>query len=222
MLLSVWFESRHVQSPARKTAHHLWSTRQEKGDCDECLLCRTSFYIACNTYILGNLLELVLELSEADRRQNDDISELIATILATNEKISVLNQSIAVLKGGNGNLSLKSAEEIVIGRNDVNGQQTTGATSPATKGRMSRDMTETTSDMAATGGDSCDDISAKETTELVETEADEAKDGKKGAMDPYRAENTLVEDLLESGEATQLKDWTENDMSSQQITGKSL
>lgn len=222
MLLSVWFESRHVQSPARKTAHHLWSTRQEKGDCDECLLCRTSLYIACNTYILGSLLELVLELSEADRRQNDDISELIATILATNEKISVLNQSIAVLKGGNGNLSLKSAEEIVIGRNDVNGQQTTGATSPATKGRMSRDMTETTSDMAATGGDSCDDISAKETTELVETEADEAKDGKKGAMDPYRAENTLVEDLLESGEATQLKDWTENDMSSQQITGKSL
>lgn len=222
MLLSVWFESRHVQSPARKTAHHLWSTRQEKGDCDECLLCRTSLYIACNTYILGNLLELVLELSEADRRQNDDISELIATILATNEKISVLNQSIAVLKGGNGNLSLKSAEEIVIGRNDVNGQQTTGATSAATKGRMSRDMTETTSDMAATGGDSCDDISAKETTELVETEADEAKDGKKGAMDPYRAENTLVEDLLESGEATQLKDWTENDMSSQQITGKSL
>lgn len=222
MLLSVWFESRHVQSPARKTAHHLWSTRQEKGDCDECLLCRTSLYIACNTYILGNLLELVLELSEADRRQNDDISELIATILATNEKISVLNQSIAVLKGGNGNLSLKSAEEIVIGRNDVNGQQTTGATSPATKGRMSRDMTETTSDMAATGGDSCDDISAKETTELVETEADETKDGKKGAMDPYRAENTLVEDLLESGEATQLKDWTENDMSSQQITGKSL
>lgn len=164
----------------------------------------------------------MLELSEADRRQNDDISELIATILATNEKISVLNQSIAVLKGGNGNLSLKSAEEIVIGRNDVNGQQTTGATSPATKGRMSRDMTETTSDLAATGGDSCDDISAKETTELVETEADEAKDGKKGAMDPYRAENTFVEDLLESGEATQLKDWTENDMSSQQITGKSL
>lgn len=175
-----------------------------------------------NTYILGNLLELVLELSEADRRQNDDISELIATILATNEKISVLNQSIAVLKGGNGNLSLKSAEEIVIGRNDVNGQQTTGATSPATKGRMSRDMTETTSDMAATGGDSCDDISAKETTELVETEADEAKDGKKGAMDPYRAENTLVEDLLESGEATQLKDRTKGDISSQQITGKSL
>lgn len=222
MLVSVWFESRHVQSPARKTAHHLWSTRQEKGDCDECLLCRTSLYIACNTYILGNLLELVLELSEADRRQNDDISELIATILATNEKISVLNQSIAVLKGGNGNLSLKSAEEIVIGRNDVNGQQTTGATSPATKGRMSRDMTETTSDMAATGGDSCDDISAKETTELVETEADEAKDGKKGAMDPYRAENTLVEDLLESGEATQLKDRTKGDISSQQITGKSL
>lgn len=222
MLLSVWFESRHVQSPARKTAHHLWSTRQEKGDCDECLLCRTSLYIACNTYILGNLLELVLELSEADRRQNDDISELIATILATNEKISVLNQSIAVLKGGNGTLSLKSAEEIVIGRNDVNGQQTTGATSPATKGRMSRDMTETTSDMAATGGDSCDDISAKETTELVETEADEAKDGKKGAMDPYRAENTLVEDLLESGEATQLKDRTKGDISSQQITGKSL
>lgn len=211
-----------MQSPARKTAHHLWSTCQEKGDCDECLLCRTSPYIACNTYILGNLLELVLELSEADRRQNDDISELIATILATNEKISVLNQSIAVLKGGNGNLSLKSAEEIVIGRNDVNGQQTTGATSPATKGRMSRDMTETTSDMAATGGDSCDDISAKETNELVETEADEAKDGKKGAMDPYRAENTFVEDLLETGEATQLKDWTENDMSSQQITGKSL
>lgn len=211
-----------MQSPARKTAHHLWSTRQEKGDCDECLLCRTSLYIACNTYILGNLLELVLELSEADRRQNDDISELIATILATNEKISVLNQSIAVLKGGNGNLSLKSAEEIVIGRNDVNGQQTTGATSPATKGRMSRDMTETTSDMAATGGDSCDDISAKETTELVETEADEAKDGKKGAMDPYRAENTLVEDLLESGEATQLKDRTKGDISSQQITGKSL
>lgn len=210
-----------MQSPARKTAHHLWSTRQEKGDCDECLLCRTSLYIACNTYILGNLLELVLELSEADRRQNDDISELIATILATNEKISVLNQSIAVLKGGNGNLSLKSAEEIVIGRNDVNGQQTTGATSPATKGRMSRDMTETTSDRAP-DGDSCDDISAKETTELVETEADEAKDGKKGAMDPYRAENTFVEDLLESGEATQLKDWTENDMSSQQITGKSL
>lgn len=210
-----------MQSPARKTAHHLWSTRQEKGDCDECLLCRTSLYIACNTYILGNLLELVLELSEADRRQNDDISELIATILATNEKISVLNQSIAVLKGGNGNLSLKSAEEIVIGRNDVNGQQTTGATSPATKGRMSRDMSETTSDRAP-DGDSCDDISAKETTELVETEADEAKDGKKGAMDPYRAENTFVEDLLESGEATQLKDWTENDMSSQQITGKSL
>lgn len=211
-----------MQSPARKTAHHLWSTRQEKGDCDECLLCRTSLYIACNTYILGNLLELVLELSEADRRQNDDISELIATILATNEKISVLNQSIAVLKGGNGNLSLKSAEEIVRGRNDVSGQQTTGATSPATKGRMSRDMTETTSDMAATGGDSCDDISAKETTELVETEADEAKDGKKGAMDPYRAENTLVEDLLESGEATQLKDRTKGDISSQQITGKSL
>lgn len=210
-----------MQSPARKTAHHLWSTRQEKGDCDECLLCRTSLYIACNTYILGNLLELVLELSEADRRQNDDISELIATILATNEKISVLNQSIAVLKGGNGNLSLKSAEEIVRGRNDVSGQQTTGATSPATKGRMSRDMSETTSDRAP-DGDSCDDISAKETTELVETEADEAKDGKKGAMDPYRAENTLVEDLLESGEATQLKDWTENDMSSQQITGKSL
>lgn len=211
-----------MQSPARKTAHHLWSTRQEKGDCDECLLCRTSLYIACNTYILGNLLELVLELSEADRRQNDDISELIATILATNEKISVLNQSIAVLKGGNGNLSLKSAEEIVIGRNDVNGQQTTGATSPATKGRMSRDMTETTSDMAATGGDSCDDISAKETTELVQsdTEADEA--GKKGAMDPYRAENTFVEDLLESGEATQLKDRTKGDISSQQITGKSL
>lgn len=222
MLLSVWFESRHVQSPARKTAHHLWSTRQEKGDCDECLLCRTSLYIACNTYILGNLLELVLELSEADRRQNDDISELIATILATNEKISVLNQSIAVLKGGNGTLSLKSAEEIVRGRNDVSGQQTTGATSPATKGRMSRDMTETTSDMAATGGDSCDDISAKETTELVETEADEAKDGKKGAMDPYRAENTFVEDLLESGEATQLKDRTKGDISSQQITGKSL
>lgn len=221
MLVSVWFESRHVQSPARKTAHHLWSTRQEKGDCDECLLCRTSLYIACNTYILGNLLELVLELSEADRRQNDDISELIATILATNEKISVLNQSIAVLKGGNGTLSLKSAEEIVRGRNDVSGQQTTGATSPATKGRMSRDMTETTSDRAP-DGDSCDDISAKETTELVETEAGEAKDGKKGAMDPYRAENTLVEDLLESGEATQLKDWTENDMSSQQITGKSL
>lgn len=211
-----------MQSPARKTAHHLWSTRQEKGDCDECLLCRTSLYIACNTYILGNLLELVLELSEADRRQNDDISELIATILATNEKISVLNQSIAVLKGGNGNLSLKSAEEIVIGRNDVNGQQTTGATSPATKGRMSRDMTETTSDLAATGGDSCDDISAKETAELVQsdTEADEA--GKKGAMDPYRAENTLVEDLLESGEATQLKDRTKGDISSQQITGKSL
>lgn len=211
-----------MQSPARKTAHHLWSTRQEKGDCDECLLCRTSLYIACNTYILGNLLELVLELSEADRRQNDDISELIATILATNEKISVLNQSIAVLKGGNGTLSLKSAEEIVRGRNDVSGQQTTGATSPATKGRMSRDMTETTLDMAATGGDSCDDISAKETTELVETEADEAKDGKKGAMDPYRAENTLVEDLLESGEATQLKDRTKGDISSQQITGKSL
>lgn len=211
-----------MQSPARKTAHHLWSTRQEKGDCDECLLCRAGLYITCNTYTLGNLLELVLELSEADRRQNDDISELIATILATNEKISVLNQSIAVLKGGNGTLSLKSAEEIVIGRNDVNGQQTTGATSPATKGRMSRDMTETTSDLAATGGDSCDDISAKETAELVQsdTEADEA--GKKGAMDPYRAENTLVEDLLESGEATQLKDWTENDMSSQQITGKSL
>lgn len=202
--------------------HTISGALAKKKDCDECLLCRTSLYIACNTYILGNLLELVLELSEADRRQNDDISELIATILATNEKISVLNQSIAVLKGGNGNLSLKSAEEIVIGRNDVNGQQTTGATSPATKGRMSRDMTETTSDMAATGGDSCDDISAKETTELVETEADEAKDGKKGAMDPYRAENTLVEDLLESGEATQLKDWTENDMSSQQITGKSL
>lgn len=211
-----------MQSPARKTAHHLWSTRQEKGDCDECLLCRTSLYIACNTYILGNLLELVLELSEADRRQNDDISELIATILATNEKISVLNQSIAVLKGGNGNLSLKSAEEIVRGRNNASGQQTTGATSPATKGRMSRDMTDTASDMAATGGDSCDDISAKETNELVETEADEAKDGKKGAMDPYRAENTFVEDLLETGEATQLKDWTENDMSSQQITGKSL
>lgn len=222
MLVSIWFESRHVQSPARKTAHHLWSTRQEKGDCDECLLCRAGLYITCNTYTLGNLLELVLELSEADRRQNDDISELIATILATNEKISVLNQSIAVLKGGNGTLSLKSAEEIVRGRNDVSGQQTTGATSPATKGRMSRDMTETTSDMAATGGDSCDDISAKETAELVQsdTEADEA--GKKGAMDPYRAENTLVEDLLESGEATQLKDWTENDMSSQQITGKSL
>lgn len=211
-----------MQSPARKTAHHLWSTRQEKGDCDECLLCRTSLYIACNTYILGNLLELVLELSEADRRQNDDISELIATILATNEKISVLNQSIAVLKGGNGTLSLKSAEEIVRGRNDASGQQTTGATSSATKGRMSRDMTDTASDMAATGGDSCDDISAKETNELVETEADEAKDGKKGAMDPYRAENTFVEDLLETGEATQLKDWTENDMSSQQITGKSL
>lgn len=211
-----------MQSPARKTAHHLWSTRQEKGDCDECLLCRAGLYITCNTYTLGNLLELVLELSEADRRQNDDISELIATILATNEKISVLNQSIAVLKGGNGTLSLKSAEEIVIGRNDVNGQQTTGATSPATKGRMSRDMTETTSDMAATGGDSCDDISAKETTELVQsdTEADEA--GKKGAMDPYRAENTFVEDLLESGEATQLKDRTKGDISSQQITGKSL
>lgn len=211
-----------MQSSAHKTAHHLWSTRQEKGDCDECLLCRAGLYITCNTYTLGNLLELVLELSEADRRQNDDISELIATILATNEKISVLNQSIAVLKGGNGTLSLKSAEEIVRGRNDVNGQQTTGATSPATKGRMlSRDMTETTSDRAP-DGDSCDDISAKETTELVQsdTEADEA--GKKGAMDPYRAENTLVEDLLESGEATQLKDWTENDMSSQQITGKSL
>lgn len=185
-------------------------------------VCRTGLFIACNTYILGNLLELVLELSEADRRQNDDISELIATILATNEKISVLNQSIAVLKGGNGNLSLKSAEEIVRGRNDVNGQQTTGATSPATKGRMSRDMTETTSDMAATGGDSCDDISAKETTDLIDsdTEEDEAKAGKKGAMNPYRAEDTFVEDLLESGEATQLKDWTENDMSSQQITGK--
>lgn len=194
---------------------------KKKGDCDECLLCRAGLYIACNTYTLGNLLELVLELSEADRRQNDDISELIATILATNEKISVLNQSIAVLKGGNGTLSLKSAEEIVRGRNDVSGQQTTGATSPATKGRMSRDMTETTSDRAP-DGDSCDDISAKETAELVQsdTEADEA--GKKGAMDPYRVENTLVEDLLESGEATQLKDWTENDMSSQQITGKSL
>lgn len=195
---------------------------KKKGDCDECLLCRAGLYITCNTYTLGNLLELVLELSEADRRQNDDISELIATILATNEKISVLNQSIAVLKGGNGTLSLKSAEEVVRGRNDVNGQQTTGATSPATKGRMSRDTTETTSDMAATGGDSCDDISAKETTELVEsdTEADEA--GKKGAMDLYQAENTFVEDLLESGEATQLKDRTKGDISSQQITGKSL
>lgn len=165
---------------------------------------------------IGNLLELVLELSEADRRQNDDISELIATILATNEKISVLNQSIAVLKGGNGTLSLKSAEEIVRGHNDVNGQQTTGASSPASKGGGVRDVT---SDRATSGG-SCDDVSAKETTEFDEsdTEAKGAKAGQKGAMDPYPAENSFVEDRHESEEATQPKDWTEGDSSSQQIT----
>lgn len=200
--------------------HTLWSSGQENDDCDECLLCRTGLYIACNSYILGNLLELVLELSEADRRQNDDISELIATILATNEKISVLNQSIAVLKGGNGTLSLKSAEEIVRGHNDVNGQQTTGASSPASKGGGLRDVT---SDRATSGG-SCDDVSAKETTEFDEsdTEAKGATAGQRGAMDPYPAENSFVEDLHESGEATQPKDWTEGDSSSQHITGKSL
>lgn len=192
--------------------HTLWSTDQEKDDCDECLLCRTGLYIACNSYILGNLLELVLELSEADRRQNDDISELIATILATNEKISVINQSIAVLKGGNGTLSLKSAEEIVRGHNDVNGQQTTEASSPESTGGGLRDVTL---DRVTRGGSS-GDVYAKETTELDEsdTEAKGTKAGQRGAMDSYPAD--------ESEEAIKPKDSTEGESSSQQITSKSL
>lgn len=154
----------------------------------------------------------MLELSEADRRQNDDISELIATILATNEKISVINQSIAVLKGGNGTLSLKSAEEIVRGHNDVNGQQTTGASSPESTGGGLRDVT---SDRVTRGGSS-DDVYTKETTELDEsdTEAKGTKAGQRGAMDSYPAD--------ESEEAIKPKDSTEGESSSQQITSKSL
>lgn len=176
---------------------------------------------------IGNLLELVIELSEADRRQNDDISELIVTILATNEKISVLNQSIAVLKGGNGTLTLKSAEEIDGECNNVNYQHTTGGASPASVGSVSREGTaERSTSERTTNGSSHDDVSTKETSmdefDRSDTKVIEANARKNDTMDPCPADDSFVDGLHESKKATKPKGRTECDRSSQQIRDETV
>ena len=79
-------------------------------------------------------MDQVLELSEADKRQNNEVTEMIFAILETNRKISELNQTINELHRSDGDLS-SLVEDVDQEVNEVSNLLTTSANScPAQNG----------------------------------------------------------------------------------------
>lgn len=73
-------------------------------------------------------MDQVLELSEADKRQNNEVTEMIFAILETNRKISELNQTINEFHKSDGNLS-SLVEDVDQEVNEVSNLLTTSANS---------------------------------------------------------------------------------------------
>ncbi|XP_022295401.2 uncharacterized protein LOC111105409 isoform X2 [Crassostrea virginica] len=92
-------------------------------------------------YRIGALLDQVLELSEADKRQNNEVTEMIFAILETNRKISELNQTINELHRSDGDLS-SLVEDVDQEVNEVSNLLTTSANSYPAQNSVSDDDVE--------------------------------------------------------------------------------